>query len=100
MTLPVEFALEAEAEMYAAEQWYGGPSAPPARSFLRALHARLADIQRFPESYQLIYRDLRRAPLRRYPYVIIYRTERERIVVVSIFHVRRDQRIWQARVDG
>ena len=98
MTLSVEFVLEAEADLYAAEQWYGGPSAPAARAFLRALHARLADIQRFPQSYQLIYRTLRRAPLRRYPYVIIYRIERERIVVVSIFHVRRDQRIWQAKL--
>ena len=54
--------LEAEAELYAAEQWYGGPAAPPAEAFLRALHARLANIQRFPRSYQLIYRNVRRAP--------------------------------------
>jgi plasmid stabilization system protein ParE len=99
VTLPVEFALEAEAELYAAEQWYGGPAAPPAQAFLRAIHARLADIQRFPASHQLVYRNLRRAPLRRYPYAIIYRVERERIVVVSIFHVRRDPRIWQERAE-
>jgi plasmid stabilization system protein ParE len=35
--------------------------------------------------------------VRRFPYSVFYRVEADRIVVLAVFHGRRNPRIWQAR---
>jgi len=50
-----------------------------------------------PESYQVAYRDVRRAVVKRFPYAVYYRVISSRVVVTAIFHVRRDPKSWQTR---
>jgi plasmid stabilization system protein ParE len=50
-----------------------------------------------PELPATIYRDVRRALVRRFPYAIYYRVEPERIAVIAIHHGKRDPRHWQSR---
>ncbi len=38
-----------------------------------------------------------KAGVRRFPYSVYYRTEATRIVVLAVFHGKRDPRVWQAR---
>ncbi len=61
--------------------------------FERALQAIAAEPQRFPRCddrhrYYL---------MRRYPYQIIYREEREKVVIVAVAHARRRPGYWQGR---
>jgi plasmid stabilization system protein ParE len=46
----------------------------------------------------LIDDDVRRISAHRFPFGIYFRLERERIVVLSIFHHSRDPAIWQGRL--
>ena len=50
------------------------------------------------ELYAKILHDARRAPVRRFPYSVFYKVEPERVVVISVFHGRRDPKVWQERV--
>lgn len=45
-----------------------------------------------------LYTVVRMALVRRFPYVILYRVEATRIVVVSVFHTSRDPKIWRRRL--
>jgi plasmid stabilization system protein ParE len=57
----------------------------------------LDGIQRNPELRAVIYRNVRRSLLRRFPYAVYYRIEPDRVAVVAIHHTKRDPRRWQSR---
>ena len=45
-----------------------------------------------------IYRNARRALVRRFPYKVFYVVEEDKIEVIGVIHVRRDAQFWQQRV--
>ena len=51
-----------------------------------------------PERYPIIFGDIRRTVARRFPYSVYFRIRRESMVVLSVFHGRRNPAIWQRRV--
>jgi len=50
-----------------------------------------------PELHPVVYRGVRRAITRRFPYSIYYRMERNEVVVLGVLHMRRDPKEWQSR---
>lgn len=46
----------------------------------------------------VVFEDVRRMPLRRFPYNIYYRQEATHIAVLAIFHGKRDPEIFKRRV--
>jgi len=48
-----------------------------------------------PLIYAKIYRDVRRATTRRFPYAIYFVVEGDRVAVLRILHQARDPREWQ-----
>jgi hypothetical protein len=67
-----------------------------ARSLLLRLTPRFNWLRHIPNA-PIKHADIRRVPVRRFPYCVFYRVEPDRIVVLAIFHGRRNPRIWQAR---
>jgi plasmid stabilization system protein ParE len=59
----------------------------------------LALIQKNPFACPLIYRNVRRKLLPRFPYGLFYLVENELIFVVACFHVKRDPKQWKRRID-
>jgi plasmid stabilization system protein ParE len=51
----------------------------------------------YPERFPIKHRETRTAQIRRFPYSVFFRLEATRIVVLAVFHARRDPAIWQAR---
>ncbi len=49
-------------------------------------------------SLAAVYGDVRKAVVRRFPYVVLYREDAAEVVVIAVFHTSRDPSIWQARV--
>jgi len=41
--------------------------------------------------------DVRCVRVRRFPYSVFFRAESRRIVVLAVFHARRDPSVWQQR---
>lgn len=50
-----------------------------------------------PLLFPIVYKDVRRATARRFPYCVYFRAESTRIVVLAVFHGRRNPRIWKGR---
>jgi len=51
-----------------------------------------------PEAFQLVYRDVRHVVLRRFPYSILFRAQKDLIEVIAVFHSSRVPDEWQRRV--
>ena len=88
----------AERDITSAFGWYQEQAVGLGHEFLRSLDACLASLRRRPRSYPFVHKEVRRALLRRFPYAVFYLAEPERIVVLAVFHVRRDPERWKQRV--
>ncbi|HEX5444992.1 MAG TPA: type II toxin-antitoxin system RelE/ParE family toxin [Pirellulales bacterium] len=96
MSRRIVLALEAEREFDAAADWYesqAGLGAEFVTSVREALH-RISDA---PGAYGSVYRNVRCARVRRFPYNVFYRVHDDRIDVIAIIHGHRDPSIWKAR---
>jgi plasmid stabilization system protein ParE len=51
-----------------------------------------------PEAYGVSYHSVRRALVRRFPYVVCFLVESECVFVIAVFHGRQDPRGWRSRV--
>lgn len=89
---------EAETDIGEAFQWYEAQATGLGEEFLRSMDACLASVQRSPMAYSLIYKDIRRALLRRFPYSVFYLIEADRVIVLACFHARRDPRGLRSRM--
>jgi plasmid stabilization system protein ParE len=98
MTRRLVLEPEAEAEIAQAAGWYEASSREVGIAFLRAVEGVLETIQQNPHQYQVIFRQVRRAPLRRFPYGLMYVASEQEIVVVACIHGRRNPKRWKGRV--
>jgi len=89
---------EAETDIAEAFDWYESHVPALGSEFLLVLDALLSSILRDPLLYPEVYRNIRRALTRRFPYAVFFLTEKTKVVVLSVFHVKRSPRIWKRRV--
>jgi plasmid stabilization system protein ParE len=88
---------EAEADLVSARDWYERQREGLGAAFLLCVEEVLEHIGRTPEMYTAVYRDVRRALTRRFPYAVYYWMAGNEVVVLGILHTRRDPREWQSR---
>ena len=86
---------EAEEDMREAFQYYEECSEGLCSDFLLSVDAVLSLIQRNPEIFQKVYKDVRRGLLQRFPYGVFYLAEKEKIVVIGVMHCKRAPETWQ-----
>jgi plasmid stabilization system protein ParE len=88
---------QAEAELEAAAAWYADRARGLGAEFVRVVDAAFAAIHRNPLQFPVVHGTVRRAVIRRFPYSVLFTATEEEIVVLSLFHSRRDPKRWQSR---
>jgi plasmid stabilization system protein ParE len=88
---------KARADFDEAFDWYEQQRTGLGVEFAERVHAAFESISAMPELHAPIYRDVRRALVRRFPYSVIYRIRGDQVVVLAVFHNKRDPRTWQSR---
>lgn len=99
---PSQFRLlpEAEAEANDAFDWYQAKRSGLGDDFRVQLKLALAQILSDPEQFAVVHgSNMRRARLRRFPYSIYFRSDVDSILVVAVFHEKRNPIIWKGRID-
>ncbi len=89
---------EAEEDLREAKAWYERCREGLGDEFLSCIEETIESIRCTPFLYGVVYKDVRRALVRRFPYGIFYRVAEDRVVVLAVFHASRDPRSWQRRV--
>ena len=89
---------EAEAELTEAFEWYEARFPGLGLEFIRSVDSLLNSISRNPLSYPIVYKTIRRALTRKFPYEIFFAAETEIIVILAVFHAKRNPRRWRERI--
>ena len=97
MSLPVIFRRVAQTEFDDSAAWYDSQQPGLGADFVAEVQAVLDTISNQPDRYPVAHRDLREAPVARFPYCVYYRVRPNEIVVVAVFHTSRDPSGWQSR---
>jgi putative addiction module component (TIGR02574 family) len=88
---------EARTDLAEAFHWYETRRAGLGSEFLQSVRLTLSLIERNPAIYPIAVDDIRKAPLKRFPYITYYVVTDDQISVLAVMHGRRDPQRWQER---
>jgi plasmid stabilization system protein ParE len=89
---------EAEQDLAMAHAWHNEKVPGLGAEFLAVVERTLESIQDNPARFPLIYRELRRALIRRFPYGVFFVCDSRRITVLAVMHTAREPGKWQRRL--
>lgn len=98
MSLRVVFRTPAQLEFEKAAIWYNDQRQGLGEEFLQEIDDVLSRAAAHPERYPIVAGDVRKAVARRFPYSVFFRTRADTLVVLAVFHGRRDPEIWRRRL--
>jgi plasmid stabilization system protein ParE len=91
---------QAKADIREAARWYEDQRAGLGRAFVQQIDALLDRVRLNPMQHQIVYREVRRAISRRFPYGVFYRIEGSEVLVFAVVHLHRDPAIWRDREES
>jgi plasmid stabilization system protein ParE len=89
---------EAEVDLDEAYRWYESQRSGLGGEFIACVDAALERIREMPELHAVVYKNVRQALIRRFPYVLCYVLEEPLVSVVAVFHGHRDPAVWKSRI--
>ena len=95
---PVVFTPAARAELLEAQQWYQAQGVDLAHAFRAEVERAVERVSSAPQRFPIVFRSVRRARLRRFPYSLFFIEARNALLVIACFHSSRDPRRWQTRM--
>jgi len=95
---PATFHEDANLELNDAARYYEKITVGLGLSFLDAVEDAVDKILENPKSYQLVGGEIRRKPLARFPYSLLYVTEPDHIRIVAVAHQKRRPGYWDYRL--
>jgi plasmid stabilization system protein ParE len=97
VSLPVVFQDDADIEVEEAALWYEEQRPGLGLEYMAAVSRVILDIGESPERFPVWRLPWRRALLRRFPYVVFFDIEEDRVVVWAVAHTKRRPGYWIAR---
>lgn len=97
MTFQLRFRPDVVADLRDAERWYDECRSGLGIDFLKECRDALDRITRRPEQRAANELGIRSYQLRRFPYLIHYRIERQSIIVFAVMFAGRDPSAWERR---
>ncbi len=98
MSVPVRVSPDARTDIRAAVRYFNRQQAGLGRRFADAVLAALDRIADMPLGYGEVGLGVRAAGVRRFGYVVYYRTDGSRAEVLAVLHGARSPDAWQDRV--
>jgi len=88
--MTVRFAVEARQDILETYAWYEQRRIGLGEEFLLCMEEAQERILRYPTLSMEVYEHYRRHLLRRFPYVLYYRIVNDSILIMGVFHTRRN----------
>jgi plasmid stabilization system protein ParE len=87
-------------EAQSARRWYAiDQDAPEAAwRFQSMLRRALTEISQAPTRWPILVDDMRKRPLRGFPYRVVYRPRRDHLLIVAVMHEHQRPNYWRDRV--
>jgi plasmid stabilization system protein ParE len=89
MNYALAFRPEVSEDLREAYRWYENQKVGLGEDFLNCVDQAVNRLSVMPEAYAVVYRDVRRILVQRFPYAIYFRVVSSRVIVTAVFHSRR-----------
>jgi plasmid stabilization system protein ParE len=93
----VIFTPAARAELIDAQDWYEREATGLGRRFRQAIDALIDRMSENPRQFPTVFKSVRRALLRSFPYSLFFVVDDDALIVIACFHASRDPAQWQKR---
>jgi toxin ParE1/3/4 len=97
MNLPIVLRDEAQREFDEAFDWYNSQRAGLGSEFVAEVQKAFNRIAATPLMHRVVFADIRKGFVRRFPFAVFYRAHPDRIEVIAVFHASRDPSVWLGR---
>ncbi len=94
----LEFHPDISQEVREGYLWYESKSVGLGEDFLNELESAFNIILELPDTWPIISSSFRRYLLKRFPYGVIYKVEKNRIYIVAVMHLSRKPYYWLSRI--
>ena len=100
MTFKLVVRPEVDADLQVAEEWYEEQEPGLGEAFLRDTIATIDRVLANPLIYRVRYgrKPVRWAYSRRFPYRVVFHIVDDTVVIDTVFHTSRHDRVWKERV--
>lgn len=95
VNLPIRLRAAARVEIDKAYDWHEERLRGLGASFLQRVDDALQGAADLPEQHAEVHGRIRRVLLKRFPYGVFYVVDDDAIVVLAVFHARRDPLVWR-----
>jgi len=93
--MQITVSERAQLETELIQNWYDEIEKGLGEKFLEEINNSLEQICLFPMSFQKISdKGIRQTLLKRFPYHIIYYFKNDEIIILSVYHVKREEEDW------
>jgi plasmid stabilization system protein ParE len=97
LTVRIDIHPGATEELEESLAWYAARSEEAARGFAMAVDSAFRKIASDPDRFPRVDRRHRSCNLERYPFQVIFRSEKTRLFVIAIAHAKRRPAYWRHR---
>ncbi len=97
MNYEVLIRSEAGTDLLDAVVYYEEKLKGLGNEFINYFESALEIISNQPESFPIVYKNVRRALIRRFPFGIHYIIEEKKVIILAVFHFSRDPKGWKRR---
>jgi plasmid stabilization system protein ParE len=87
----------AQLDLAEAVDWYNANAPHVVDRFRGSLRGAMHRIANNPLQFSLVLRDVRKAMMAGFPYLILFQLSDDAAFVIAMFHMSRDHRSWQTR---
>lgn len=98
MNYTIQYLPSVERDVHDTYDWYEEQHTGLGEDFLLSSDAVISSIERNPFTYQVVFKSVRRANTRRFPFGIFYIVEGNIVTVIAITHLSRHPRTWRKRI--
>ena len=84
----------AENHLTTAFDWYQEQRTGLGSEFLLSIESTLLLIERSPLLFQVRHKNIRAVIIPRFPYGVFYFVDQDKIVVIAVFHLSRNPKLW------
>ena len=94
----VIYSPEAKDDLKQAYRWYENREPSLGEKFLHHMEACERMIRQHPQLYPVAAGKFRHAPIRRFPYEIVYEATDGTLTIYAVFHCSQDPQKWRSRL--
>lgn len=94
---PLRVRPEAEIDALEAALWYEGERIGLGGEFLVAVREVFGHVANLPNRFPIVFDNVRRAMLRRFPFGVFFVVEEDEPTVIAIMHLHRAPGAWEQR---